>query len=73
VRESPEHCDLTPCDRQAVSTLRLVVDGDVVEVAACAPHADWMRSFAGEDPCVALVDTDGLAFEDDDEDEQLEA
>jgi hypothetical protein len=55
-----------------VSTLRLVVDGDVVEVAACAPHADWMRSFAGEDPQVAVV-ADGLAFEDDEEDEQLEA
>jgi hypothetical protein len=74
VRESRRPCDLTPCERRGVETLRLVVDGDVAELTTCAPHADWLRSFVAEDdPAVALVEVGGVDFEGAYEDEQLEA
>ena len=55
--EHPEGaCALPPCGRDAVVSLRMLVDGQEAEMATCQSHAHWLREYVEEDAVVHLLD-----------------
>jgi hypothetical protein len=50
-----KRCAFTPCSRQVVATLRLLMDGSATVMPTCQRHTDWLCGYVEEDPGVQLV------------------
>ena len=53
--EASEPCAIPRCLHQAVTTLRLLVDGYDAVLPMCQSHADWLGAYVEEDANVRLV------------------
>jgi hypothetical protein len=52
--EATDPCAFPPCPREAVVTVRLLVEGCEAVVPTCEGHTRWLRSYAEEDAAVQV-------------------